>query len=371
MRVAKSNGKMNKTIVDAGIGERTLPVISVALPVYNGGQYLAEAIDSILAQTFADFELIIVDDGSTDNSLQVLRNYQKRDARIRLIARENRNLATTLNDIIDLARGKWIARMDQDDIALPHRFERQLEWLKETGADISGSWVQRFGSSDKRLVRLRQTDEAIKMEMLFCSPFAHPTVMMRTVLVKQLRYDSAWEKAEDYDLWQRAAEAGWKMTNVPEVLLLYRVHTAQISTATSVRQRQLTLQIQRRYWKHAFDAMGLDQRWIDEVLNIRGFAAVIPNMDAVDAALAGLLQHSHGEARDAILSHLTRLYFRVAADCPDIVSRWSKFFRNVGWKKTFSTKLKLWLLRRFRIRPDGGVFEMLKKLSLVLIREHK
>ena len=144
---------MNKTVSDAKVGENATPLISVAMPVYNGERYLAKAIDSILAQTFADFELIIIDDGSTDNSLQVLHEYQKRDARIRLVARENRNLATTLNDLIDLARGKWIARMDQDDIALPHRFERQLQWLEETGADICGSWVKFFGTTDRRILK--------------------------------------------------------------------------------------------------------------------------------------------------------------------------------------------------------------------------
>ena len=133
-------------------GDSRSPLITVVLPVYNGEKYLSEAIDSILTQTFADFELITINDGSTDDSLQILRKYEQRDSRIRVIARENRGLATTLNDSVDIARGEWVARMDQDDIALPHRFERQLAWLKETGADISGSWVRRFGSPDKPVV---------------------------------------------------------------------------------------------------------------------------------------------------------------------------------------------------------------------------
>ena len=174
------------TIPETKLSESAMPLISVAMPVYNGEAHLAEALESILAQTYTNFELIIIDDGSTDNSLQVLLQYQKRDIRIRLITRENRNLATTLNDIIDLAQGKWVARMDQDDIALPHRFERQLEWLEQTGADIAGSWIQLFGTFDKRILKHSQTDDAIKMELLFGSPFAHPTVMLRAELVKQL-----------------------------------------------------------------------------------------------------------------------------------------------------------------------------------------
>ena len=340
------------------------PLISVALPVYNGEKYLAEAIESILSQSFTNFELIMIDDGSTDDSLQILRKYEQRDPRVRVVARENRGLTTTLNDSIDIARGEWLARMDQDDIALPHRFVRQLAWLKETAADISGSWVERFGSSDKRVVRLRQTDEAIKMEMLFCSPFAHPSVMMRTALVKRLRYDSAWEKAEDYDLWERAAEAGWKMTNVPEVLLLYRVHSSQISTQASNRQKQQAQLIRRRYWNYMIDKMQLNRKLIEE--NLKLFEATLTkvDMDAVEALYIGLLQHSCGESRDVILHHAARTYFKVAASCPNIISRWCKLNQLAGIKIKLSIKLKLLLFRYFRIQGDGAIYKFLKKIYI-------
>lgn len=359
---------MNMTFSDAKVGVGTAPVISVAMPVYNGQRYLAEAINSILAQTFADFELIIIDDGSTDNSLQVLREYQKRDARIRLIARENRNLATTLNDIIDLARGKWIARMDQDDIALPQRFERQLQWLEQTGADICGSWVKLFGASDTYILKHSQTDEAIKMELLFGAPFAHPAVMMKTELVKQLRYDKAWEKCEDYDLWERAARAGWKMSNVPEVLLLYRQHEAQISTSTSNLQQAFGQKIRRRYWEFVFKSRGIDCKWIDEVLKIREPSTLKPNMDDVDAAFTALLENSQGEARETIFDHATRLYFRAAANCPGVVVGWGKLNKKFGVGYAIGVKLKLWLLATLHIRSDSRLFNYLKTIYFRLIR---
>lgn len=352
------------TISDDKVNECAVPVISVAMPVYNGEKYLAEAIDSILAQTFTDFELIIIDDGSTDNSLQVLREYQQRDARICLIARENRNLATTLNDIIDVAHGKWIARMDQDDIALPQRFERQLQWLQQTEADITGSWVQRFGTSDKRLVRLRQTDDAIKMELLFCSPFAHPSIMMRTTLIKQLCYDKAWEKVEDYDLWERASRAGWKMTNVPEVLLLYRVHDTQISTKTANAQQQLTQLIRQRYWKFVCCSMELDPKWVDELMKIFKLSSSGIDMDAVDALFTKLLHSSHGESRAIIFDHMTRLYFRVAASSPTIVFRWGRLNRNYGKGWGLNTKFQLILFSLLQIQIDGALFRQLKKIHV-------
>lgn len=353
---------MNMNIPTAQYTDVITPLISVVLPVYNGEQYLSEAIDSILAQTFTNFELIMIDDGSTDGSQQILREYERRDARIRVIVRENRGLATTLNDSVDIVRGAWIARMDQDDIALPRRFERQLEWLERTGADIAGSWVQRFGTSDKRVVRLRQTDEAIKMAMLFCSPFAHPSVMMRAALVKRLRYDSTWEKAEDYDLWERAAEDGWKMMNVPEVLLLYRIHGAQISTKTASRQQQQGQEIRRRYWEFVFRSMRLNPNWIDEALKIFDPSLSVVDMDVVDASFAELLRHSHGESKDVAFSHTTRLYLRAAANCPDIVSRWGKLNREFGKGWGAATKFNLWIFRWLRIRADSGLFKQLRKL---------
>lgn len=348
--------------------QATVPLISVAMPVYNGEKYLAEAIDSILAQTFVDFELIIIDDGSTDNSLSVLQAYQKRDSRIQLVSRENKNLVATLNEIIDLARGKWIARMDQDDIALPQRFERQLEWLHSTGADISGTWVQRFGTLDRRVVRLSQSDEAVKIEMLFCSPFVHPSVMMRASLLKLLRYDDVWERAEDYDLWVRAAGAGWRMTNVQEVLLLYRVHKSQISTLTSKNQNLLTEKIQHRYWLYFFSKMELNDFSVNDVLNIHQTTDFCPNIDALDFILTKLLLCVPREVQDVVLGHALRLYYRTAANSQNIVSRWSRLNVLGGRRPTRSSLIRLWLLQRFRLQPNGRVFSVLKSFYVALIR---
>lgn len=336
-------------------------LVSVVLPIYNGEKYLRVAIDSILAQTFVNFELIMIDDGSTDSSPQILEEYAKRDARVRVIVRENRGLATTLNESVDIARGTWIARMDQDDIALPHRLERQLEWLEETGADISGSWVQRFGSKDNRIVRMRQTDVAIKMEMLFCSPFVHPSVMMRASLIKRLHYDTTREKAEDYDLWERAAEAGWKMTNVPEILLWYRIHASQISTQSAERQQQLGLEIRRRYWEFVFLQMELNKKLIDEVLKISDPSLSKFDLVSAEASFSALLKLNHGESRSVIFDHVTRLYFRAAASCPDIARRWGKLNLEFGSGSGTTTKLMLGLFRLLRIHTDGYVFKQIKK----------
>lgn len=345
-----------------------LPLISVAMPVYNGAAHLAEAIDSVLAQSFDDFELIIIDDGSTDDSLQLLRAFEKKDSRIRLVSRENRNLATTLNDIIALARGTWIARMDQDDIAVPERFERQLAWLSHTGADICGSWVKLFGASDTRVLTYPASDAAIRTELLFASPFAHPTVMMRAVLAKSLPYDKAWEKCEDYELWERAANAGWAMSNVQEVLLMYRQHPAQITSQTGSQNQILAQQIRRRYWARVAGPLRLEQSWIDDANNIRGQRSQAVNLDHVDRAFAAILRSADDESRAIAFAHMTNLYYLLAGEHGGIAARWGALNQQFGLGFPKATQLKLWLLGTFGVRADGATYRALKAAYLHLTK---
>src|SRR5437870_2605656 len=112
------------------------PMISVLLPVYNAQPYLQEALDSILAQSVADFELLALDDGSSDLSLRILREYERVDSRIRVISRENRGLVSTLNELISIARGRYLARMDADDICCPLRFRQQVDFLESNPVHI-------------------------------------------------------------------------------------------------------------------------------------------------------------------------------------------------------------------------------------------
>ncbi|MDG4476039.1 glycosyltransferase family 2 protein [Thiovibrio frasassiensis] len=342
------------------VADAHVPSISVVLPVYNGEQYLAEAIDSILAQSFTDFELIMIDDGSTDGSLEIMQQYQKRDARIRLVARENRNLATTLNDLIGLARGKWIARMDQDDISLPFRFERQMAWLEKTGADICGSWVRFFGSWDHRVWKGYQTDQAIKMDMLFRSPFVHPSVMMRTDSVMRLQYDKKYEKAEDYNLWVQAAISGWKMSNIPEVLFLYRKHVSQISIKSAEIQKKLGEDIQRKYWDSLSEYYGLGSVGAEEILNLAN-AREKTDMSGVEDIFKKLLRQNVGEARRAIMDNAARLYSRSVPDCLGVGARWRRLNRLFGSGIAIGMSLRLWLICFFRIRHDGALHNALRR----------
>lgn len=229
------------------------PNISVILPVFNCAQYIELSIKSILNQSFNDFEFIIIDDGSSDDSFEILSTYAKFDARIHLIHRDNQGLIYTLNQAIEIAKGQYIARMDADDLALPKRLQYQLAFLEENKLHLCGTSVQLMGASTGYWY-YPHSHEGCEVELLFGVPFAHPSVMGHSSVFKELRYSSEWPLVEDYDLWQRAWSAGFKMGNVREVLLQYRVHRKQTSSLYRREQAKNSQQIRSRHWQQLLSA---------------------------------------------------------------------------------------------------------------------
>lgn len=249
--------KQRKNQLQNVINQGDTNKVSVLLPVYNGEKYIAEAVTSILNQTHINFEFIIINDGSIDNTLDILQKYALMDSRIRLVTRENQGLIASLNEGIDLSTGQWIARMDADDIAVHDRLEKQLIWADKTGADIVGSWVKFFGGLDRRVWRGCVTDDAIKVDMLFKCPLVHPSIFIRASTIKELKYDPKAFRAEDYDIWIRAAQTAAVFTNVPEVLLYYRKHSAQVSVVARAEQISRTEEMRSEYWTYVAEKLDL------------------------------------------------------------------------------------------------------------------
>ena len=225
------------------------PLISVVMSVYNSEKYLTEAIESILNQTYENFEFIIVNDGSTDNSLEIIKEYIRQDERIVLIDRENKGLPYSLNEGINIAKGKYIARMDADDISLPERFEKQIEYMKKNELDSCGSYIKVFSeNSNKTIVRKNPINHKdIKFTLLFFSCLAHPTVMFKKVVFDKVQYHIDYKVAQDYQLWVEISMAGFKIGNIPEVLLNYREHEAQASIEKFKRQQDTAHEIALKY----------------------------------------------------------------------------------------------------------------------------
>ena len=225
------------------IGALDALVISVCMSVYNSQRYLAEAIESILSQTFRDFEFLILDDGSTDGSLDLLRYYAARDPRVRLTSRPNQGLVASLNELVDQAKGEFIARMDADDVSLPERFEREVDYLRtHPECVLVGSRVRLIDPEGDPLCDwcTMQDHEAIDSFYLQAKGgtlVSHPVVMMRRSALLAVGKYRNFSMMEDLDLFLRLAEYG-RLVNLPEVLLKYRIHQANKSSTPS-HQKQV------------------------------------------------------------------------------------------------------------------------------------
>jgi cellulose synthase/poly-beta-1,6-N-acetylglucosamine synthase-like glycosyltransferase len=206
--------------------------VSVVMSVYNGEKYLAEAVESILGQTLRDFEFVVVDDGSTDRTAEMLANYSRGECRLRVLRQENRGRAEALNRGTEAASGHLIARMDADDVALPERLEKQAEFMKERpDVGLLGSGVEFIGPQGEGIGGFQPPleDGEIRVAMRLHNVFYHPTVMMRKEIVMAVGgYRKALRDADDYDLFLRIAEHS-RMANLERPIVKYRVHLQQAS----------------------------------------------------------------------------------------------------------------------------------------------
>jgi hypothetical protein len=265
------------------MGEKVMdPKITVLMSVYNAERYLHEAMDSILNQTFKDYEFVIVNDGSTDGTLGILQGY--RDPRIRIINNpQNIGLTQSLNEALKSARGEYIARQDADDISLPDRLARQLRFMQthpEVGG--AGSWAEFIDPQGERIRRAQRPTEhdEICAHLLIYNPFIHTSAFIRKQTLEEVGgYREDLRYAQDYDLWWRLAQVG-RVTVIPRVLVKRRKHTpggiAEQHTQEQVRfECQIACQIvekqiglkghQLESYKHLFWALhGHPEHWQGE-----------------------------------------------------------------------------------------------------------
>lgn len=220
------------------------PAISVVMPVWNGSRYLKEAIDSILAQTLRDFEFLIIDDGSTDETVAIIESYQ--DPRIRLIRQDHKGIVVALNTGVRNARSNWIARMDADDISKPDRFERQLRAL---AADPNGIMCYTnfdflFPDGTSKPIRFFSASEGVLMlQLCFFCPIAHPTVVFRKDVFEACGgYLNEERHAEDFGLWSRFLIKG-RSIGIAKSLFLVRRHDESISVSAANPQKTLSNQL--------------------------------------------------------------------------------------------------------------------------------
>jgi glycosyltransferase involved in cell wall biosynthesis len=273
------------------------PVVSVVMPVYNSEQYLRAAVESILAQTFRDFELIAVDDGSTDGSASILADYHHQDGRILILTHsQNQGIVSALNRGLKIASGKYIARMDADDISSPERFERQVEFLESyPQVGILGTEAIFIDSHDREIARMShpQKDLSIRWTSLLANVFFHPTVMIRRAVLTEynLAYQPEFQSVEDYDLWLHLLEHT-QAANLDRPLLRYRVHAGSISSQYEQVQKE----------KHTRISLATIQRLFPQIrLPLEEHAMMV-------AAFTGMLSASNNHHRPALARRYLELW---------------------------------------------------------------
>lgn len=228
------------------------PLVTVFMPIYNSEKYIAESLESILRQTYRNLEIILVDDGSTDRSVEIVESYN--DNRIKLIKNEkNMGIPYTRNVGLQNASGKFMAIMDSDDIALPERVEKQVEFLeKNPEIDVLGSYYYKFSDKKTREIRLNYIHpNEINIVLMFYSPISNPSSMVRleTVRKHNLAYNLNYFVAQDYGFWVDISKVGGKIAVLPEFLLKYRTGHENITKKSHSKKTERRKQVLRSIHK--------------------------------------------------------------------------------------------------------------------------
>lgn len=308
------------------------PMISVLLPVYNGEKYLREAIDSILNQTYRDFEFLIINDGSTDKSVEIIQKYN--DSRIKLIHnKENMGLIYTLNKGLDLANGQYIARMDADDISLPNRLKLQVDFMENHSnvGMLSGNVIS-IDSNSKVISQKWWVDNNLPIEWLLIweNPIAHPSVMLRckTLLGNKLIYNENKRHAEDYDLWCNMA-LSTNIERLEDVVLMYRVLESSVYRKNYEVSCQNSLESNREYISKIIgkDSSSIHRYFttfskaLDEKVELKDLVEVIEWPDTIRRQFLGKNSYSK-EIHSMILKDCKIRVIRLLCEI-----EWVEFFR--------------------------------------------
>lgn len=256
------------------------PLVSVVLPVYNGSKYIRAALESVLKQTYKNIEVVVVDDGSVDNTVEIIRSYT--DPRIKLVVQpKNGGIVHTLNTGIDNASGEFTARMDADDICLPERFRKQVDFLLShpeiAVVDTIVEFIDGEGNSMGRYNNNIVGEDDVRKAMLMDNCINHPSIMIRTAEFKKYRYRKIWY--EDDDLWLRMLNDGKRIYKIAEPLLLYRIHQSSIMTKDKNANINLQKHITTRW--HYYSTLSIKDKL--KPMNMTILAGVIKQ--------AGVLQY--------------------------------------------------------------------------------
>ena len=246
---------------------RSIPRVSVLMPVRNGAETLGEAIESIRRQTLPDWELIVVDDGSEDGTADLVRKAARQDPRVRLFRQPPLGLVAALNRAVAEACGELLARLDADDRARPDRLLRQVSHMdRHPEVGVLGGAVQRFGAK-RGIWRFPTPNDRLKATLIFGTPFAHPAVIFRAEVMRTSGggYREEFRAAEDLDLWERLA-GSVNFANLPDVVIDYRVHSGQVTAQHRTAMMKNGAKVRLRLLEGAGLSVGIEQQRLHECM---------------------------------------------------------------------------------------------------------
>jgi len=236
---------------------KQIPVISVLISAYNAERFIRQSVQSILDQTYRSFELLITDDGSSDNTLAILEEF--RDERIRLFRQSNKGLTQSLNQMLESARGEYIARQDADDYSAPNRFDKEVEFLDANPAiALVGTWAMQVDDDNREIYRFSAETNPLTLSQLLVeeNPFVHGSWLTRKSVLKELKgYREEFQCSQDYDLLLRMKE-NYKVSNIP-VVLYYKRHTEGMISVQNVSRQRWFATLAQRCWRERAD-FGID-----------------------------------------------------------------------------------------------------------------
>ena len=239
------------------------PKISLIMSVYNGEDYLAETVESVLCQTFTEWEFIIINDCSTDNTSKILAEYASKDARVKVHTNKtNLRLPSSLNKALSLAEGKYIARMDADDICMPDRLQKQYDFMEANpNVDLSSCrfLTLKNGVYSSGGCGGKGDNESIKALLLVTNPILHPGIIAKAEVIKELCYDKNFTCTEDMELWTRFVLNNKRVEILSEYLMIYRLHDKQITETTLDKQKNEVIKIQKTYLSQLLKPMTEEQ----------------------------------------------------------------------------------------------------------------
>lgn len=341
-----------------------MELISVLLPTRNRVQQLSRALRSIQVQTWPELEILVLDDGSSDETPMLLERLSRIDRRIRWQRRDfSEGLADALNTLIACSHGRWLARMDDDDLSHPERLTKQMAWMRAHGVDVAGTWYRRRGVCAYSLVRPPCEDVKIRAELLFQPPLLHPSVIMRRDLVERVGgYPTDAPHAEDYALWVRLAPCA-VFGNVPEFLFDYTLSARQVSKQCNATQVESARRVRALYMDMLGIEASAEQRSIHVHLRDPVPIDKLEALDAIEAWLWSLARQLPPDVHDV----LARQWFLACVRAAGLGLAVARCYATSAFSSAQSNKRRLLLkgLCGTRLRYRGTLYRWLEPLASI------